>query len=227
MLFWPFKKTKSKVDPPKLEAPDNQLVPAVIDVSSSLFNLVNPHAVEWAKSHAGSSVQNVSDQTRQILRDLIPCAMAGQMTRREIAAQILPLLQLLPEEARQIAEYSQQIAAKGYKGLRFDKAIERHSLKLLRVRAERIVATEINRASNEGERNSWEEAVKKGYLNLKRTWRVWIATPGDSRTCDLCLKMHNKKARLNEHFETPLGPISGPPLHDGCRCTTGLSFDRK
>ena len=132
---------------------------------------------------------------------------------------------LTDSETQQVAAYREERLAKGYKGERLEKAVLRYSQRFLKKRTELIARTETMKSLNRRQEFIWQQAVAHGELNPEVTWREWIGTP-DKHSCDHCLSMDGKRARINEPFQTPLGPIQEPPLHDGCRCCTGLVFDR-
>lgn len=86
-------------------------------------------------------------------------------------------------------------------------------------RAELIAQSEIMRASNEGQRQSWDQAVEAGLLppDVRRTW---IAT-GDEIVCDICAELDGTVADLDGLYPDPGG--DGPPQHPRCRCTEGIA----
>lgn len=83
-------------------------------------------------------------------------------------------------------------------------------------RAELIARTEIMTAANEGQRQSWDQAVDAGLLSGTER-REWIAT---ETACPLCLALNGSTAKLGESY--PAGGGDGPPLHPRCRCTEGI-----
>ena len=85
-------------------------------------------------------------------------------------------------------------------------------------RAELIARTETMTAANEGQRQGWKQAVKKGLLST-RARRVWIATE-DRRICPQCDGLDGKTADMDGDYP---GGIGGPPVHPNCRCTEGIA----
>lgn len=98
--------------------------------------------------------------------------------------------------------------------------LERQLLPLLgdRDRAKLIAHTETMAAANEGQRQSWEQAIKEGYLDEGLT-REWIAT-ADEVTCPICRELNGKRTDL--HGQYTHGGGDGPPAHPRCRCTEGI-----
>jgi len=82
-------------------------------------------------------------------------------------------------------------------------------------RTRMIARTESMTATNEGQRDLWEQAVKDGYLNGDEQ-QVWITTP-DDKLCDICEPLEGVTVGMDEDF-----PEEGPPAHPNCRCTIGL-----
>jgi hypothetical protein len=82
-------------------------------------------------------------------------------------------------------------------------------------RADLIARTEVMTAVNEGQRQSWDQAVDEGWL-ADDAERVWIATIG---ACPLCDDLDGTRAPLGGVYD---GDVSGPPLHPNCRCTEGI-----
>ena len=86
-------------------------------------------------------------------------------------------------------------------------------------RAELIARTEVMRAANEGQRQSWDQAVEDGLLSGNEQ-REWIAT-GDDGVCPICDELDGQTTGLDGQY--PGEGEDGPPAHPRCRCTEGLS----
>lgn len=83
-------------------------------------------------------------------------------------------------------------------------------------RAELIARHEVMVASNEGQRESWNQAVEGGLLD-KTSRRAWIATDD---ACEDCQALDGVEVGLEEEY--PEEGVDGPPLHPRCRCTEGI-----
>lgn len=189
------------------------------------FNLVDPYAVAWAREHAATALQDVAKHDRVAIRDLVCRAFTDGIPPRKLGKLIEPHLgQLDANSTRQIDDARSELARKGVKFDRLERAIQKLMTRLRTERAEFVARTEISKASNNGRLLGWKAAAAKGLLDPQRTKIVWIATPGDGRTCELCIKMHHQVTSLEKPFATPNGQLWCPPLHDGCRCTTVLKF---
>lgn len=98
--------------------------------------------------------------------------------------------------------------------------LERQLIPLLgdRERAELIAHTETMAAANEGQRQSWQQAIEDGYLEAGLI-REWIAT-ADEVTCPICRELNGQRTKLDGWY--PNGGADGPPAHPRCRCTEGI-----
>lgn len=184
------------------------------------FDLVNPKAVEWARQHAAENIAGLSSETKAAIRSLIVRAFTEGIPPRALAKEIRPLLAHTEDERRLIALHQNELQARKYKGLRLEKAIAKYAEKILATRASLIARTQIMRASNQGQLELWRQAVERGYLRGNER-REWLGPRGPD-SCEACRAMNGMKARLGEPFETPFGPLMGPPLHDECGCCMGL-----
>ena len=89
-------------------------------------------------------------------------------------------------------------------------------------RAETIARTETMRASNQGQKELWDQATDAGLLTGDEE-QEWIVTP-DDRLCPICEPMDGVTAPMNGQFKLDTGEsVDGPPAHPNCRCTIALS----
>jgi len=99
-----------------------------------------------------------------------------------------------------------------------------YAQRLISLRAETIARTETLAATNFGVQDSWRQAAAAGDLP-QDSKQFWIVTP-DDRLCPICVEipgMNPDGVGLDEPFDTPEGPVDGPPSpHPNCRCSIGL-----
>lgn len=100
---------------------------------------------------------------------------------------------------------------------------ERYASSLTNRRALNIAGTESRRAAHMGQRLSWQQGIENGELP-DTVRRFWIVTPDDRlRDTHAAIPgMNPDGRRLDEPYDTPLGPSDGPPLETNCRCGEGL-----
>lgn len=90
-------------------------------------------------------------------------------------------------------------------------------------RAEMIARTETMRASNEGQKQLWDQATDAGLLTGNEK-QEWITTP-DDKLCPICEPMDGDQVGLDEKFDVDGDKIDGPPAHPNCRCTIALAAE--
>lgn len=179
---------------------------------SFVFDQTSPEAIAWSQKHAGELVTGISAQQRKNVRELVTQAFAEQRTSRELAGQLKDVVGLT---GPQFAKYTRLVNED-------PTAAKRYAKKAWNDRAVSIARTETLRASNEGQRQAWDQATKQGLLTGQEL-REWITTY-DDRTCPICAPMDGQLAGLQGSFRLPDGTgVSGPPAHPLCRCAQGLS----
>lgn len=176
------------------------------------FDQTSPEAIAWAQKHAGELVTNLSVQQRKNVRQLVTDAFAKQQTTKQLAAQLKDVVGLT---GPQFSKYQRLLAEN-------QRAAQVYAKKAWQARAVTIARTETLRASNEGQRQAWNQATKQGLLSGQEL-REWITTY-DDRTCPICAPMDGQLTGLKEGFKLPDGSsVSGPPAHVKCRCAQGIS----
>jgi len=182
------------------------------------------HAVAWATAHAGESLTDLSDAVRTQIRALVVHAFTEDIALRQLVAEIMPWLTVSPAEQTGLTLYHTDLQAKGYSGECLDQAVERCQRRFLRAQGQLIMRREVSCAFNNGKLLSWQEAARHGWLDRAHTWREWIGLKDDP-SCRHCWAMDGQRVRLDEPFQTPVGPRWTPPLCHTCRCAMGLAFD--
>jgi hypothetical protein len=70
--------------------------------------------------------------------------------------------------------------------------------------------------------------VEQGRIPATEIKRYWVVA-ADERLCPVCAPipdLNRDGVRLDGAFVTPNGPVSVPPLHPNCRCTTWIRRER-
>lgn len=202
------------------------------------FDLVNPEALKWARTKAGSMVRGINVETQNAIRRAISRSFAEGIPTRQVAVilresigldqrrmdAVLNLrnrLEASPGGLVYAGKTPIRVPAAGASKAFLEVKTKAYAQRLLNQRAESIARTEAISASNEGQRQLWLQAVKKDLLFADEL-REWIVT-GDRRLCPQCEASAGDLAPLDKPF--PNGSM-GPPLHPMCRCTTGISGKR-
>lgn len=81
-------------------------------------------------------------------------------------------------------------------------------------RAAKIAHTETIRAYSQGK-------VQVG-LEVGARFKVW--RNGQPGACSICSELHDMKVKIDEDFQSSIGPIPYPPGHPNCRCILQLEM---
>lgn len=187
------------------------------------FTLDNPYAREYAAEQTARLVTQVTESTRQAIRDLVGREFSEHMTTAEAARAMRPLIGLTSRDAgavmnRQLAELADDIEPPIAQ-----RRAEAYADRLLRNRATLIARTETIDSEGAGVQASWLTARDRGLL-LPQTKRVWIA--GSKNTCGVCEFLNGQMVGLDEPFVDDAGEeYARPGAHPACECTMGLVTD--
>lgn len=184
------------------------------------FDLLNPRAVEWVRSHSAELVRQVSDETKIAIRRVIERAFLEEMPPEEAARHIRSLVGLTERQATAVDNLRRRLIEEGRSPKRVQAMTETYTRRLIRERARNIARTEMIRASSAGQQEVWRQAADQGLIDPTTARREWIVTP-DDRLCPVCAPLDGKTVGLDEEFAPG---VLHPPLHPSCRCATALKF---
>lgn len=188
------------------------------------FDLLNQRSVDFIRQYRFDLIREISDQSREGVQRVVQRAFEEGMHPYKAARYIRDIVGLTESQALSVDNYRRRQIAQGVpEGTALERA-KRYADRVHRRRAETIARTETIRAASAGQSLLWQEAVEEGLIQPSRTWRVWIVTP-DDRLCPICEQMDGQRVRMNESFQSAIGPIYTTPLHPNCRCSVALEFD--
>jgi SPP1 gp7 family putative phage head morphogenesis protein len=190
------------------------------DVGSAMsFNRTNPQAVRAVDRVGAVLVKNITDETRVAIREVVKRGFTQGIAPRDLARMIREMVGLSESDQMAVINYRFGLLKQGLPADRVDRLARIYADKKLRERALTIARTEVLNASNEGQLELWRQARRDGLVS--EPLKVWIVTP-DDRLCPRCRPMDGQTRKLDEPFDTPLGPRQRPTLHPRCRCAMGL-----
>jgi hypothetical protein len=195
-----------------------------LDVAIS-FDLVNPHAVTWAATEAGTLIREVQQTTVNGIREIISRAFTDGIPPRQARTLIRPLVGLTDRQGNAVFTYYQRMsqtwAPDAAEGL-----AQRYAAKLQKQRALLIARTETVKAAGAGQQEAWRQAVEQGLLDPQAMEQIWIVSRLENM-CDLCKSappkgLNHARAPLGEPFVCDYGSFLGIPAHPACQCQLGL-----
>lgn len=212
-----------------------------------VFDATNPEVLTWAEANAAKQITLVNASTKRGVRQLIVQmfndGMAPDVIAREIR-ELVPLHKIQRDAVRtlerqlrdpdnfgkRITRFAPRDGVRELPGFRVripkngltEAALQRRLAQYrqmqLNWRARNIARTESIRAANEGQRQLWLQARRRGEIGDDAV-REWSAAVGDNRTCPVCEGLDGTEAELEGTFP---GGFDGPPAHQSCRCSTSL-----
>jgi SPP1 gp7 family putative phage head morphogenesis protein len=181
------------------------------------FDRTAPDVINWVSQHAAKRVADINLETRRALREAITRGLSLGLRERQLAELIQPLLGLTRRQgAAALKKYEAWVPKIGAQ--RAAAATKRYMERQLKKRALDIAKTETIAAANEGQRQMWLQARRRGVLP-RFAKRQWI-TARDEKTCPVCRPMDGQMVELTEPFS-----VAGPPAHTRCRCAQVLVSD--
>lgn len=212
-----------------------------------VFDATNPEVITWVEAHSATMIVGVDAGTkagvRQIVGNMFNDGIAPAVAAREIR-DLVPLHRLQKKAARalerqlrdpknfgkRITRFAPRPGVRDLPGFRVripkrglsEAALQRRMTQYrrmqLNLRSRNIARTESIRAANEGQRQLWLQARRRGEIG-KDALREWSAATSDNRTCIVCQDLDGETATLKGDFP---GGIDAPPAHPSCRCSTSL-----
>ena len=213
------------------------------------FNALHPNVVMFARTQTANLVVNVGNDVREAIRIVLTVAQQQGLTVVQQAKAIQQIVGLPPNWAQAPLNLANELRAGQFtttrrlsktdkkaitsrlaKGKPLDpefiaKMQAKYTESLIERRALNIARTETLRASHNGQRESWKQARQDRVLP-ETVRRIWIATL-DARVRPehaAIPGMNPGGVPLDGVFQTPDGPVVGPPLDVNCRCGESLVF---
>jgi len=177
------------------------------------FDRTNPEALEWAHQHAAEMVTNITDDVQDAIRLVVVQGFENGSSPYTIAQLIRGSIGLTERDAAAMMKRQLEDLSHGMSAQRAAERAERYGAKLIRTRALTIARTEALKAANEGQKQLWRIATKKGLLT-SRDMKVWITAD----PCPICAPLEGETVPINSNFSVG----QDPPLHPRCRCTVSL-----
>lgn len=192
------------------------------------FNLINPRAVTWAAVHSSKLIQDILDNTKAGIREIVSRSFTDGVAPRIFARDFIDMVGLLPRDVTAVANLRTKLLAGGATAKQIESQTAAMSKRLLERRTENIARTEGITSAGQGQLELWRQAADNGLLIPSETKRVWIVTPDDRLCKNICLPMMGQVVDFDEPFTTGNGSqVMTPAAHPSCRCAVKLIFPKR
>jgi hypothetical protein len=193
------------------------------------FDLMNPHAVQWAEARAGKLITELMAGQRIGVQQLMADAQRLGRTVDETARDIKTFIGLHSRQQDAKEKLRTQLEERGLPAETIDRKVSRYAEGLLNQRARTIARTEMVHAAHYGQRGQWDEASRNGLFDKKATQRIWITTVDDLTDVPICLEMDGQTVGYDDLWDLPegYGSVKIPgESHPNCRCSEDLLFSQ-
>jgi hypothetical protein len=198
------------------------------------FDKKQPQAIQWSRSYAAELITNISQRARRSVRLAITRGFSEGLSVRHTARVIKDSVGLSTRQTDAVINLRTKLIDRtggkvkagnrtikipegGLNVKQIEGELNRYAERLTKQRALDIARTETMRVANEGQRQTWIQAVDRGELS-GREKRVWITAD----PCPICAALEGATAPIFGAFP---GGLEGPPAHTKCECTQGLQFE--
>jgi hypothetical protein len=185
------------------------------------FGVVVPEALAAIDTYAGTQIQGIGETTLRNVRAVIRSGFEQGRSMTQMMRDLASFVGLTPRQTEALETLRQRLLDAGKTRAQAQQAVDRAARRALQLRVESIARTESIWASLEGQAQLWNEAARQGTLDPAHFLRHWLVTPDDrlcTVTCAPIPGMNPNGVRLDEPFQTPVGPVMHPPAHPMCRC---------
>jgi hypothetical protein len=182
------------------------------------FDATNPYVFQQVATRTAELVREVSDSTRQAIRNVIARAALLGGHPYDVARAIRPTIGLHDRWAGAVFNFRTNLLESGTPAELADKRAEQYRERLLGKRSRLIARTETLKAQNHGRQASWADALARGLIG--RDARKEFVASGSA--CHHCSDLDGTSVGVFETFASGLGAVDQPPVHPACRCTTIL-----
>lgn len=185
-------------------------------VESFAFDVLNDRGLKFLQQHAARRVVEITDSTRDALRQLLAEMHNAGVPVTAQVARIKQLVGLTSQQVRTVENLRAELVDRGEAPVRVERLVASKTKELHRLRALTVARTEIAACMSAGQRESWQQMVDDQIFAKDEASRVWL-TSQDEVQCDVCSPMDGQERGLDEEFETGDGElILDPPVHPNC-----------
>jgi len=179
-----------------------------------------PQDERWLLQEAAKLVVDITDEQRLNLRQVLITRYDPTKRPDFILRDVQKVVGLTDRETRAVFNRQAALEEAGMSPEEAERKTKAYAEELHQLRAERIARTEGVFLETEARDGAWNQARADGTLP-EDTLKEWVT---DNTGCKECRDMDGETAEINGMFQTPAGPMRGPPYHPNCGCGVELSF---
>lgn len=187
------------------------------------FDRAAPEVEKYARERSGELIKEITDESRQAVRNAVAEALASGKDYGTSAAKIKDAVGLTRVGATAVANYRDGLMEQGLPGPQVARQADAYRERLLKARAENISRTETIAATTQGQKEYWNQLAEDDIIDRDTAEKEWVVTP-DDRLCPICEALAGQTVGIDEQFEVDGEYIDGSPAHPGCRCTQALKL---
>jgi hypothetical protein len=187
---------------------------------------VRPQALRNAAQHTLATTQQLMQESRAALRQIVERAMQGNPDVKTLAGRLERELRqsigITRRQAATLERYRSLLAQQKVPQAQQSARIRDMTDRLIAQRANLIARHESFAAASAGQYAEWQQAIEEGYLDPDVKRMRLEAT--DEHTCPICKGLHRQVRGMNEEFESTFDgtKVLHGPAHVGCRGTEVL-----
>ncbi len=194
------------------------------------FNPDNPYARHWARQRSSRLIVEVSEGTKESIRELIASQYQLGLDAPVLTRLIRDVVGLRQDQVGFIEHYRERLLEDGVVGEKLQNLVHDYTIAQHRWRSETIARTETIDSTSKGQDFLWQEKVREGLLDPALFREEWVVTPDDD-TCEVCLAIpedeRNQDVPIGGQFVIVLANgdeihKDGPTAHPNCRCCKTL-----
>ena len=203
-----------------------------------VFNQANPRLAEFAQTQTATRVREISEDVRQVTRDVISEGATRGDNPRTTARRVRESIGLTRKQQGSVQNYRRMLETLDRDALerelrdrrfdssvrraiargeplpqdKIDRMVERYRSRYIKHRSEVIARTESIKSVQGAQHELIQSYIDEGLIEEDQIRRFWRHTK-DNRTRDdhrLIASMNPNGVGHNEPFQTPLGPLMYP-----------------
>lgn len=204
------------------------------------FHVLNPRILDAIRELDSQVMQVLTETTRTAVRESVTIGLEEGVGPRVIARRIRSDVGLAPNQIRAVANFRRELETGSFAALRrqlrdrrfdgtlrkaftgaglsraqIDKMVTAYERRFRAFHAETIARTASLEAMKQGQRLSWEDAIRRGIVDGRRLWKRWI-TVQDDRVRPTHREMHGETVPFRESYST--GQMVAGEHEFSCRC---------